>query len=183
MSDGRPWYKEPETFIALTALVVSVSAVVVGIYEASLQRAHDRAEVWPHLELATLTTSNGASLSVTNSGIGPAIIKSVVVTVDGTPRRNWADALQALEGKPVTNFTVATIVDRGVRAGDKVEMIMLSPDKMPADFWSSIARVGITVCYASVFDEYWQLSDPRLGKPGAWRSVTRCPPQSAGTEF
>jgi len=41
MSDDRSWYREPETFIAIAALIVSVSAMVVGIYEA----AHDRAEV------------------------------------------------------------------------------------------------------------------------------------------
>jgi len=33
MSDDRPWYREPETFIAVAALVVSISAVAVGIYE------------------------------------------------------------------------------------------------------------------------------------------------------
>jgi hypothetical protein len=38
MSDDRPWYREPETFIAIAALIVSVSAMVVGIYEAALQR-------------------------------------------------------------------------------------------------------------------------------------------------
>lgn len=47
MKGDRPWYREPETFIAVAALVVSVSAVAVGLYEAQLQRAHDRAEVWP----------------------------------------------------------------------------------------------------------------------------------------
>jgi len=31
MSDDRPWYREPETFIAVAALVVSISAVAVGI--------------------------------------------------------------------------------------------------------------------------------------------------------
>src|SRR3982751_1653555 len=88
------WYRQPETFIAVAALVVSISAVVVGLYEASLQRAHDRAEVWPHLEISTFTSSSGASISLVNNGIGPAIIKSVVVTVDGKPQRVWHDVLQ-----------------------------------------------------------------------------------------
>jgi hypothetical protein len=48
MNGDRRWYREPETFIAVTAFVENVSAVVVGLYEAHLQRAHDRAEVWPH---------------------------------------------------------------------------------------------------------------------------------------
>ena len=80
MNEPRPWYREPETFIAVAALIVSVSAVAVGLYEAQLQRAHDRAEVWPHVEISTYTTPQGASLFVENTGIGPAIIKSIVVT-------------------------------------------------------------------------------------------------------
>jgi two-component system, cell cycle sensor histidine kinase and response regulator CckA len=89
MNADRPWYREPETFIAVAALVVSVSAVAVGLYEARLQRTHDRAEVWPHVEISTFVTPTGASLSVDNTGLGPAIIKSVVVTVDGKARSNW----------------------------------------------------------------------------------------------
>src|SRR5437667_2917470 len=96
MKGDRPWYREPETFIAVAALVVSVSAVAVGLYEAQLQRAHDRAEVWPHVEISTFVTPKGASLFVENTGLGPAIIKSVVVTVDGKPRRSWDDVLRAL---------------------------------------------------------------------------------------
>jgi len=68
MSDDRPWYREPETFVAVAALIVSVSAVAVGIYEAALQRAHDRAEVWPHVELSTYITPKGAALFVENTG-------------------------------------------------------------------------------------------------------------------
>src|SRR2546429_157304 len=96
MKGDRPWYREPETFIAVAALVVSVSAVAVGLYEAQLQRAHDRADVWPHVEISTFVTPKGASLFVENTGLGPAIIKSVVVTVDGKPRRSWDDVLRAL---------------------------------------------------------------------------------------
>ncbi len=97
-TDSRPWYREPETFIAIAALVVSVSAVVVGLYETSLQRTHDRAEVWPHVELATYTSTVSASLTVENNGIGPAIIRSIIVSVDGKPQQNWSEVVKALGG-------------------------------------------------------------------------------------
>src|SRR2546425_6810638 len=67
MKGDRPWYREPETFIAVAALVVSISAVAIGLYEAQLQRAHDRAEVWPHVEISTFVTPKGASLFVENT--------------------------------------------------------------------------------------------------------------------
>lgn len=183
MPDARPWYREPETFIAIAALVVSVSAVVVGIYEASLQRAHDRAEVWPHVEISTFISGNGASVGLQNNGIGPAVIKSIVVTVDGRPRRDWPDVVQALLAKTTANFASSTVVDRGVRAGDKVEMLGLPRELVPPEFWKAIARVGVVVCYSSVFDQFWEVSDKHLGSASVWRSVEACPAQTKGTDF
>jgi len=119
MNGDRPWYREPETFIAVAALVVSVSAVAVGLYEAQLQRAHDRAEVWPHVEISTFVTPKGASLFVENTGLGPAIIKSVVVTVDGKPRRNWDDVLRALGDSARAAMSTTTVVDHALRAANE----------------------------------------------------------------
>jgi hypothetical protein len=181
MADGRPWYREPETFIALTALVVSVSAVVVGIYEAALQRRHDRAEVWPHLELTTFTTPNGASLSVENTGIGPALIKSVVVTLDGKPTRNWGELLTSMLGRaPSAPFSNSTIAESAIRPGVKVTMLGLPNPDMPPEFWRSIHRVAVTICYSSVFDESWMMRDEGIGGRTRWESVSACPQQTDG---
>jgi hypothetical protein len=184
MSGGRPWYREPETFIALTALVVSVSAVAVGIYEAALQRRHDRAEVWPHLELSTFTTPNGASLSVENTGIGPALIKSVVVTVDGKRAHNWTDVLTTLLGHaPATGVSNSTIAESALRPGDKVMMVGVPNVNMPPSFWSAVRRVGITVCYSSVFEEHWIMRDSGIGGRTRWEPASGCPAQADGEDF
>lgn len=184
MADGRPWYREPETFIALAALIVSVSAVAVGMYEAALQRRHDRAEVWPHLELTTFTTTNGATLSVSNTGIGPALIKSVVITVDGKRVRHWDEALTALLGHaPTEAFSHSTIAESALRPGDKVLMIGLPNADMPANFWTAVRRVAVTVCYSSVFDEYWVMRDAGIGGRTRWEPASGCEPQAEGEDF
>ena len=159
MSDNRPWYREPESFIALAALIVSLSAVAVGLYEASLQRAHDRAEVWPHVEISTFTTPRGASLSLENTGLGPAIVNSVVVSVDRKPLHNWNEVLRMLLGREPGPFNNRTVIDHALRAGDKVELIGLTQQDIPPSFWKSIARVSMKVCYRSAFGEHWLLSD------------------------
>lgn len=184
MSDGRPWYREPETFIALAALVVSLSAVVVGIYEASLQRAHDRAEVWPHVEVGTFTTPTDATVYLENTGVGPAVINSIVVTVDGKPRRNWQEVVTALFGDAApSRFGHETVRDHSLRAGDKVVLLDLSAASVTG-FWDEIRRVGVTVCYASVFGEHWELSGPKLGGGKIeWTSVAGCGPQPATASF
>lgn len=184
MSDGRPWYREPETFIAVAALVVSISAVAVGLYEAALQRRHDRAEVWPHVEITTFTSLNGATLSVENTGIGPALIKSVVVTVDGKRTRDWNEVLTALLGHtPPQPFSNSTIAESALRPGNKVTLVGLPNGDMPPGFWSAIGRVGLAICYGSVFDEFWQLSDSAIGHRTRWTRVDHCPTQGDSDDF
>jgi hypothetical protein len=183
MSDDQAWYRQPETFIAVAALVVSISAVVVGIYEASLQRAHDRAEVWPHLELETFITPEGASLYLENTGIGPAVVQSVDVAVDGRRRRNWEEVVRTLVGRPAQPSATETVVNHALRAGERVPILSLDKAQLPVPFWPSIARVGITVCYRSVFSERWQLTAAHMGTHNAWRDVTACPPQRDSTDF
>jgi len=141
----RRWYAEPETFIAVAALVVSVSAVVVGIYEASLQRHHDRAEVWPHLEIQVFTKEGGAQIDLENSGIGPALVQSVTVTVDGKPMSSWSDVLRSLNGADPAPFGNFSAVGHGLRPGDRLSLIDMPIPDMPHDFWNSIGRVGVSV--------------------------------------
>jgi hypothetical protein len=184
MSADRPWYQEPETFVAVAALIVSVSAVAVGLYEASLQRAHDRAEVWPHVEVGTFTTPTDATVYLENTGVGPAVVNSIVVTVDGKPRRNWEDVVTALFGDEApARFGHETVLDHSLRAGDKVVVLDFSTASIP-EFWDHIRRVGITVCYASVFGDHWELDAPRLGGGKLkWTPVARCDAQPAASAF
>ena len=181
--DASPWYRQPETFIAFAALIVSVSAVVVGVYEASLQRAHDRAEVWPHLELETFVEPKGASVYLENTGIGPGIVQSMVVTVDGHPERNWDEVVAALEGHPGTPYANTSAVDHALPAGQRIALLSIDRANLPSGFWPWIGRLGITVCYRSVFDERWQLASSHLGVRTSLRAVDRCPPQAPGTDL
>ena len=184
MSEGRPWYREPETFIASAALIVSVSAVVVGFYEAALQRKHDRAEVWPHLEVTTYTMPKGATLSVENTGIGPALIKSIVVTVDGKRTHSWNEVLTALLGHaPPAPYSNSTISESVLRPGEKVTLVGIPSEDMPAGFWSSVGRVGLAVCYSSVFDQSWLLQDARVGQRTRWEDVSKCPEAARDEAF
>lgn len=181
---GRPWYREPETFIALAALVVSVSAVAVGLYEAALQRRHDRAEVWPHLEIEVFTKPTGAVVYLDNTGIGPAIVQQIGVRLDGRHVNSWQTVVDSLLGHPGPQFANFTVLGHGIRAGDRVALIDLPNDATPRPFWEKIRRAGITLCYADVFEEHWTLTAPALGSaPLTWRSVAACPPQPDSTSF
>lgn len=179
----KPWYREPETFIALTALIVSISAVVVGTYEASLQRAHDRAEVWPHLELTTWATPKGAEIRLENAGIGPAIVHSVEVRVDGRPAHDWNDVLEAITGKRPHDLSNSTSADHVIRAGDRVTLVGAPAADLPPGMWDYVKRVSIRVCYSSVFGESWLLESKHLGTVSTLTPLDKCGAQPQGMDF
>ena len=77
---------------AVIATFVGVCALCVSGYTAHVQRQQVRAAVWPILEF---DSSNAPDIHFTlaNKGVGPAIIRNVIVRVDGQPVRNWKEAL------------------------------------------------------------------------------------------
>src|SRR5437016_11560651 len=82
---------------AVIATLVGFLALCVSGYTAHVQRQQVRAAVWPILEF---DTSNRPDIHFTlaNKGVGPAIIRHVIVTIDGQPVINWREALNRLLG-------------------------------------------------------------------------------------
>jgi hypothetical protein len=66
------------------APLIAVLAVAVSAYTAYLQRQQVRAQVWPVLEYGTGNEPE-LRLWLANKGVGPALIRHVMVTVDDKP--------------------------------------------------------------------------------------------------
>lgn len=157
--------------------------MVVGIYEASLQRKHDQAEVWPHLEISAYIMPQGAALRLTNTGIGPAIVHDISVTVDGKPQHNWTEALRTLLGHEARPYSISTVTEHALRAGDEVTLVGLAKTDLPPEFWKAVSRAALRVCYSSVFGESWVVSDDHLGGNSRWDPVQSCPAQPRGYDL
>jgi hypothetical protein len=182
MADARRWYTEPETFVAVAALIVSLSALGVGVYEASLQRDHDRAEVWPNLEVEVFAGNDGAKIQAENTGLGPAVVQSIAVSVDGHPQHSWPGVLAALTGDSVAVYDNHTVYRHSIRPGDRVSLFGLAPQSMPASFWNQMKRVVIAICYRSVFDQRWLVVDT-VGVADHQIEVGACPDQVSTADF
>lgn len=182
MSETRKWYTEPESFVALAALIVSVSALGVGLYEANLQRQHDRAEVWPHVEIELFAGDSGAKLQAENTGLGPAVVESIEVGVDGKAQHNWAGILHTLVGDTLRSYSNATVYEHGIRPGDAVTLLGLSRETLPKPFWEKMKRIVVTICYRSVFGDRWVVRDT-LGTANHWRDTADCPAQDPKADF
>jgi hypothetical protein len=82
---------------AVIATLVGFCALCVSAYTAYMQRQQVRAAVWPILEFDSGNAPD-IHLTLANKGVGPAIIRQVIVKVDGQPVRNWMEAVEKILG-------------------------------------------------------------------------------------
>lgn len=151
----------------LIVTLIGLSALFVSGYTAYVQRQQVRAMVWPILEYDT-SNEPMIRLSLENKGIGPAIIRHVIVTVDGQPVPNWYEALQKLAGPGKYHFSESTMSGHVLKAGEAIDILVphdsdngvLSPEKSGA-LWTTLnkarSRVGVEICYCSTLGDCWTL--------------------------
>jgi hypothetical protein len=172
---------------AVIATFVGVCALCVSAYTAHVQRQQVRAAVWPILEYET---SNAPDIHFTlaNKGVGPAIIRDVIVRVDGQPMKNWVAVLEKLLGPGKHPAAESDMNGHVLSAGES--MTILTPhdaNDNPLTFdksnplWAQMnkerERVTVEICYSSTLGECWTLR----GGPaaGSTTETRRCPSHSA----
>ena len=161
----------------------------VSGYTAHVQRQQVRGAVWPILEY---NTSNEPMIrfDLDNKGVGPAIIRHVVVTVDGQAMPTWHDVLSKLISPGNHKFSESTISGHVLSAGESMDILVPhDEDGGPLNFqkagelWTKLNegrhRVEVEICYCSTLGDCWTL---RSGPNGNSTIETRtCPGPSART--
>jgi hypothetical protein len=171
----------------IIATLVGVSALFVSGYTAYVQRQQVRATVWPILEYGT---GNDPKIRFTldNKGVGPAIIRNVIVRVNGEPVRNWTEAFQKLLGPGDYKFTTSSLSGHVMAAGESLDLVVphnfdgtpLVSDKANP-LWTALnkerGRIAIEICYSSTLGECWTLHRDADGKTTT-TEVRTCPDSS-----
>jgi hypothetical protein len=172
---------------AVIATFVGLCALCVSAYTAYVQRQQVRAAVWPILEF----DSSNAPIHfiLANKGVGPAIIRHVIVKVDGQPVRNWKEALERILGPGEHLGSESDMSGRVFAAGES--MTVFTPrdsENNPLNFdksnplWVKMntdrLRVTVEICYCSTLGECWTLRAGGL-TPSSTTETRRCPSPSA----
>lgn len=143
------------------ALLVGLAAIVaasVSLYQASLAREQARASAWPYLMIGgSLSYGKPFSLAMYNRGIGPARIRTVLVTVDDKPVASWNDVIRTLSDSAVAPYEYSYIGAGSVMSAGTVDTLLTIPAGNQAyKVWKeSGKRLSVSVCYCSVYDECW----------------------------
>lgn len=171
------------------ATLVGFLALCVSAYTAYMQRQQVRAAVWPILEF---DSSNGPDIhyTVSNKGVGPAIIRHVIVKVDGQPVKRWDEVLDKLIGLGKHRYSESDLNGHVFAAGESTTVFTPHDPEGNAltdrsnPLWVEMnkdrGRLSVEICYSSTLGECWTLRAAGLS-PGTTTQTRRCPTPSATT--
>ncbi|HLW34632.1 MAG TPA: hypothetical protein VKS98_03145 [Chthoniobacterales bacterium] len=171
---------------AIIATLVGFLALCVSGYTAYMQRQQVRAAVWPILEF---DSSNGPDIhfTVANKGVGPAIIRHVIVKVDNRPVKRWDEALDKFVGPGKHHFSESDITGHVFASNESMDVFtprdedenVLNDKSKP--LWVEMnkdrARVSVEICYSSTLGDCWTLRSGGI-TPGTTTATKRCPERS-----
>ncbi len=155
--------------VPIASVIVAFIALLLAIYEGRAQRQHNRLSVRPKLGLSvsTATDSEDAYISLENSGLGPALIKSFRLLVDDKDVReiglkNWTEVTKVL-GLP--QGAIYSYVGKGgvFPAGEKVKIVSVSfrekenPKERIKQIRDAFRRLGFHIKYSSFYNEPFEV--------------------------
>lgn len=179
--EKQPRERHWDALAAVVAALIGFLALLVSGYTAYVQRQQVRAQVWPYLLTANYDTES--SVKLLNKGVGPAIVHSVRVWVDGRPQANWRAATGALGVEHATPLRTSTVSDNVVSGGEVVPMLVFPDNEVYRRFRNESARrLDVEICYCSTLGDCWLYGGRGQAKT-LQAPVDRCPVPSAAEAF
>jgi hypothetical protein len=178
-----------DLILSVCALLISTVAAGTSAYQTFVVRQQFSATVWPYLTFQALESTEQLQLTLHNAGIGPALIRSVRVTRDGTPYRDTPRKTALQEAlRPEIDAAIAernrshqpfpmyfSSVGRGdvIPADGSIKLLDAQGSFISNLLNASQGHIGISVCYCSLLGQCWTLSlHDSASEPHA---VSACP--------
>ena len=117
-------------FMAIAAVVISAVTAAALIYQTRVIGDEFAAAIWPYLSVGTTYNASGETIEVSNDGVGPALVRSAQLSVDGRQVRAWNDYLDAIERDPELRglfIRAKAAVEAGSAANATITMSSISP--------------------------------------------------------
>ena len=173
-----------QTILSVAGVFTGAVALYAALNESQAVRQQTAASVWPYVQLMINDTdtedSASFALSLDNVGVGPARMRSMLVTLEGEPVRTWQALIDALavEDMKVGNQYGKNSVSRRVLApGESVVAFQTHHAELALKLQSAVysGSVALSYCYCSIFDECWSKSSSRPAGEEPLETVDQCP--------
>lgn len=155
MSKGEKITQFAVVVIAVCAVVVSVWQGRIAAEQSEIARKHNRLTVKPYLDFFYgWYALDDWKLTLSNEGIGPAIIKKVSYKYDGETYHNWDDVLRAADLLKARTGSYNMSPDSPFAVDKTVVFLRLNIQE------ESVRTIGIEILieYESVYEEPFELT-------------------------
>lgn len=178
----KGWKIDHYVASTVALVIISMCALFVSIYQTrvlsqqqevmsaqqEIMMQNAKAQLWPNLEVGVVRAYDGTTITelqfeIVNNGTGPAIIEGITVEYDEEYAESWWDmwSIAQLPDSIPRTISNSMITNRVMQAGEYDIFLSLSRNRPLMEFLEDVLQNGhgptITICYRSVFNEYWQL--------------------------
>ena len=168
-----PRRREWDGVAAVIAALVGLLALCVSGYTAWLQGQQVRAQVWPYLE--TGISGSKRELILVNKGVGPALIRSVQIYVDGKPQHNWDAVYASLGLKFEHRPPYSTVNSVVLSAGEHIDQVLFHDSDDFNLYAKQASRVEMRLCYCSTMKECWVRDEREKDSTRITKEIETCP--------
>jgi hypothetical protein len=168
--------------IGLPALIASLALAWFAFIQADATQKMQTGGAMPFVTFGTSNASNDGkpdiTLSLTNNGVGPAILGPIEMRYNGKAIANPAELFAICCGvQRGTSLSYSTSPSTGVaiRPGETQNLIGLPRTSANEAIWQSFNKerwkLEVRSCYCSIFNDCWIIE----GMQGLPKPVKRCP--------
>jgi hypothetical protein len=175
-----------DVLVAGLALLISATAAAAGWWQTHVIAQQLSAQVWPYVTVGTTYNGEHMRIQVRNDGLGPAIIETFVVSVDGKPQHSVLTTLRTLVGhsKRVSlhdSISVSAVVPGEViRGNGDVTLFEITSKAIVPNLGVQMARrLTLHTCYCSIVGNCWTLNLGAGVSANRPVPVDRCKDESA----
>ena len=173
-----------QTLLSVAGALIAILALFATLRESEEVRRQTAAAVWPYVQVQMNDFDQGdeaaLSLSFTNTGVGPAKVRTLRMEVDGQPVPDWAGLLARLDQPADSPYGRDFISHRVLAPGETAQVFSTRHPPLVRALQAAIGREGtvLSLCYCSIFDECWLArSDAERSDPAP---VAACPAPGPG---
>ena len=178
-----------DRIVSLSAMAVGVGSLFIILYQTQLMRESQHASALPYLMLAVNSNPNGVNITLSNAGIGPALIDDIRVRYQG--RENVGDVHDfyiSLHPKSDSVLSINKILPgRLIPAGVSIDVLGMDGTKtserrqsflvellhlfeiaeVARSWYANVGAAGkekavIEITYSSVYGDRWRLRSDRF---------------------
>ena len=140
------------------AIIISLAAMFISIYEANIMKSQQTSMVWPYLDMSQQYSNDGFAIEISNKGTGPAIITSVQVDYNGLPVESMEILMDSLNPNRTFGYDIlrnSTIGNQVFMSGEKLVVFGLPYNEETRIVQNNLGKIRIRVGYKSVLEEHW----------------------------